>query len=138
MIAFLRAIDDQVWDTVVEGYADPTVIGDEQTVKKPKAQWTADEKTKSNCNKKAINAIYDGITAEEFHRISACPTAKAAWELLQAIHEGTDTVKQTKLHNLTTAFETIRMKDSETFDESNTKLSKIVNSSFNLGGPIPQ
>ena len=30
------------------------------------------------------------------------------------------------------------MKDLETFDEFNTKLSKIVNSSFNLGEPIPQ
>ena len=30
------------------------------------------------------------------------------------------------------------MKDSETFDEFNSKLSKIVNSSFNLGEPIPQ
>lgn len=38
MIAFLRAIDDQVWDIVVEGYTDPTVVVDGQTVKKPKAQ----------------------------------------------------------------------------------------------------
>lgn len=47
-------------------------------------------------------------------------------------------MKQTKLQNLTTAFETIRMKDLETFDEFNTKLSKIENSSFNRGEPIPQ
>ena len=47
-------------------------------------------------------------------------------------------MKQTKLQNLTTAFETIRMKDLETFDEFNTKLSKIVNSCFNLGEPTPQ
>ena len=70
--------------------------------------------------------------------LRTCPTAKAAWDLLQTIHEGTDTVKQTNLQNLTTAFETIRMKDSETFDEFNTKLSKIVNSSFNQREPIPQ
>ena len=62
MIAFFKVTDDQVWDTVVEGYSDPTVIVDGQTVKKPKAQWTADEKTKHNCNNKAINAIYNGIT----------------------------------------------------------------------------
>lgn len=39
---------------------------------------------------------------------------------------------------MTTAFETMQMKGSETFDEFNTKLSKIVNSSFNLGEPIRQ
>ena len=60
----------------MEGYSDPIVIVNRQTVKKPKAQWTTDEKAKSNCNNKAINAIYNGITP--FHRISTCPTAKAA------------------------------------------------------------
>ncbi|RKH55274.1 DUF4219 domain-containing protein, partial [Corallococcus interemptor] len=93
MIVFLRAIDDQVWDSIVEGYSNPTVTVDDQTVKKPRAQWSADKKTKSNCNNKAINAIYNGITPAEFHRISACSTAKAAWDLLQTVHEGTDTVK---------------------------------------------
>ena len=48
------------------------------------------------------------------------------------------TVNWTKLQNLTTAFETIRINDSEIFDEFKTKLSKIENSSFNLGEPIPQ
>ena len=108
MIAFFRAVDHQSWDIVVNEYSDPTIIVDGQTKLKPKAQWTADEKTKSNCNNKAINAIYNGITPAEFQRISTCPNAKATWDLLQTVHEGTYTVKQTKLQNLTTAFETIR------------------------------
>ena len=62
MIAFLRAINNQVWDIIFEGYTDPTVSVDEQTVKKSKAQLSEAEKTKSNCNNKAINAIYNGIT----------------------------------------------------------------------------
>ena len=62
--------------------------------------------------------------------------AKDAWDLLRIVHEGTDIVRQTKLQNLSTAFETIRMKDKETFDEFNAKLGHIVNSSFNLGEPI--
>ena len=37
MIAFLRAIDDQVWDSIVEGYSDPTMTVDKQTVQKPRA-----------------------------------------------------------------------------------------------------
>lgn len=42
-----------------------------------------------------------------------------------------------KIQNLTTAFETISMKDEKTFDEFNSRLSDIINSSFNLGEPIP-
>ena len=93
---------------MVKGYADPIVVVDDQTVKKLRAQWIAVERTNSNCNNKPLNAIYNGITPAEFYRISACSTAKAAWDLLQTVHEGTYTVKQTKLQNLTTAFETIR------------------------------
>lgn len=62
---------------------------------------------------------------------------KAAWDLLRTVHEGIDIVRQTKIQNLTTAFETICMKNEETFDEFNSRLSDIVNSSFNLGEPIP-
>ena len=53
------------------------------------------------------------------------------------MHEGIDIVRQTKLQNLTTAFETIQMKDEDTFDECYAKLGRIVNSGFNLGEPIP-
>lgn len=44
-------------------------------------------------------------------------------------------MKQTKLQKLTIAFESIGLKESETFDEFNVKLSDIVNPSFNLGEP---
>lgn len=81
MIAFLKAIDDQVWEVVVNGFTEPTVVVDGQTRSKPRADWTLDEKNKSNFNNNAIHAIYNGITASEFHRVSVCPTAKAASDL---------------------------------------------------------
>ena len=49
-----------------------------QTVPKPKAQWTKDEKYASNCNNKAMNSIYNGVSAEEFLGISTCKTTKEA------------------------------------------------------------
>ena len=73
----------------------------------------------------------------EFHRISTCTTAKETQDILQTVQEGTDTVKQSKLQKLYTAFETIKMEDDETFDEFNSKLNAIVNDTFTLGEPIP-
>ena len=52
-------------------------------------------------------------------------------------HEGTNVVKVSKLQILTFRFETIRMEDHENFGEFHAKLMDIVNSSFNLGKPIP-
>lgn len=85
-----------------------------------------------------INDIISGVSASEFPRIFTCTSAKVAWDTLQTVHDGTDTVKQAKLQNLITAFETLRMKDTKTFDELYAKLSDIVKSSFNLGEPIAE
>ena len=52
-------------------------------------------------------------------------------------HEGTNAVKVSKLQMLTSRFETIRMEDHEKFGEFHAKLMDIMNSSFNLGEPIP-
>ena len=52
-------------------------------------------------------------------------------------HEGTSTVRASKFQNFTTQFETIKMLDSESFDEFYARLSNIVNSSFNVGEKIP-
>ena len=105
---------------------------------KRKAQWTPEKKRTSNCNNKVINVIYNGVSPSEFRIIFACPNAKEAWDLLRTIHEGTYTVKKTKLQNPTIAFETLRMKEYEMFDEFNAKLSHIVNTSFNLGEQISE
>lgn len=136
MTAFLRFLDHDVWQTVLNGYKSPTVDVDGKTVPKPVVDWTQGDKNQTHWNDRAMNAIYNGVNHSEFHRISTCATAKEAWDLLRTMHEGTDIVRQTKLQNLTTAFETMCMKVDETFDEYYAKLGHIVNSSFNLGEPI--
>ena len=97
MIGFLKSIDDDVWDIVEEGYSKPTIVADGKTIPTHKAQWSKDDKHVSNCNNKAMNGIYNGVSAEEFRRISTCKTAKEAWEVLETVYEATNTVKQSKL-----------------------------------------
>ena len=57
---------------------------------------------------------------------------------METIHEGTTSVKRSKLQRLTSAFETLFMRDEETFDDFYAKLSDIVNSCFTLGEKIPE
>ena len=78
MIGFLKYVDDDVWDIVKEGYSKPTIMVYEKIVPKPIAQWTKDEKHASNCNNKAMNGIYNGVSAKEFCRISTCKTTRQA------------------------------------------------------------
>ena len=48
-------------------------------------------------NSKAINAIFNAISMEEFKRISNVEVAHTAWNILQTVHEGTKVVKINKL-----------------------------------------
>ena len=82
-------------------------------------------------------SIFNAISTDEFHRIATCTLAKKAWDIFQVTHKGSNAVKVSKLQMLTSRFETIRMEDHENFGEFHAKLMDIVNSSFNLGEPIP-
>ena len=72
----------------------------------------------------ALNALFSGVTNDEFKKISSTEVAKA--------------VKIVKLQRLTSSFEEIRIEEDETFDEFYAKLKDIVNSAFNLGESIAE
>ena len=71
----------------------------------------------ANFNSKALNALFNSVTNEEFKKISLTETAKEAWTILQITYEGTKAVKNSKLQKLTTSFEEIKMEEDESFDE---------------------
>ena len=87
----------------------------------------------SNANSKALNAIFCGVSPDEFHRISYITIAKEAWQILETTYEGTKKVKDTKLQMLTTPFEELRMSEDKSFDSFYSKLNEVVISKFNLG-----
>ena len=87
----------------------------------------------SNANSKVINAIFCGVSPDEFYRISHITIAKEAWQILETTYEGTKKVKDTKLQMLTTRFEELRMSEDESFDSFNSKLNEVVIGKFNMG-----
>ena len=74
MHAFLYAIDAMVWDSVENGWVRSTTA---------KSEWDKAAITLANANGKAINAIFCGISIDEFHKISHVKTAKEAWTILE-------------------------------------------------------
>ena len=89
-----------------------------------------------NFNSRVLNALFYGVTNEEFKKISSMEVAKEAWTILETTYESTMAVKTVKIQRLTSSFEEIRMEEDETFDEFYAKLKDIVNSAFNLGESI--
>ena len=69
MRAFLCFIDDSVWDAVEIGWTRP---------KATKSTWDKATLAAANANSKALNAIFCGVSPNEFHRISHVTIAKEA------------------------------------------------------------
>ena len=87
----------------------------------------------ANFNNRVLNALFCGVTNEEFKKISSTEVAKEAWTILETTYESTMAVKTVKIQRLTSSFEEIRMEEDESFDELYAKLNDIVNSAFNFG-----
>ena len=121
------AIDESVWDFVENGYVKPTT---------PKSEWDKVALALANANSKAINAIFCGVSTDEFHRISHVETAKEVWTILETTYEGTKKAKDIKLQMLTTKLEELKMGENESFDSFYGKLNEIVIAKLNLGEKI--
>ena len=69
MREFLCSIDDAVWHAVEVGWTKPEAV---------KSSWDKVALPAANANSKALNAIFYGVSPEEFHRISHITVAKEA------------------------------------------------------------
>ena len=92
----------------------------------------------ANFNSRALNALFCGVTDEEFKKISSTEVPKEARTILETTYEGTKAVKTVKFQRLTSSFEEITIEEDETFDEFYVKLKDIVNSAFYLGESIAE
>ena len=118
------SIDEVVWDAVEIGWTRP---------EEAKSTWDKAALAASNANSKAFNAIFYGVSPDEFHQISHITIAKEAWQILETTYEGTKRVKDTKLQMLTTRFEELRMGEDESFDYFYSKLNEVIINKFNSG-----
>ena len=107
MRAFLQSLDEKVWQAIEIGWTKP---------KEALTNWDDAKIKAENFNNRALNALFNAVTNEEFKKISSTETAKEAWTILQTAYEGTKAVKDSNLQRLTTSFEEIKMKEDESFD----------------------
>ena len=124
MRAFLCSIDDNVWDVVEIGWTRPKVA---------KSTWDKAALMAANANSKALNAIFCGVSLDEFHRISYVTIAKEVWQILETTNEGNKKVKDTMLQMLTTRFEELEISEDKSFDSFYGKLNEVVIGKFILG-----
>ncbi|CAM8925770.1 unnamed protein product [Rhodiola kirilowii] len=109
-----------------------------EPVPKPEALWTEEEDKASMGNSKAMNAIFSAVDENVMKLIINCEVAKEAWDILQTAFEGTDKVRNSRMQAVTTKFEEMKMKESETIAEYNTRVLELSNEASALGKPIDE
>ena len=85
---FLKALNEKVWLAVQVSW--------KKRSEHP-ATWEDGKAKALNFNSRALNALYIGVTNEEFNKISSNKIAKEAWTILETTYEGTKAVKTIKL-----------------------------------------
>ena len=84
---FLQALGKQVWQAVEVGWIKP---------KEVPVDWDKTTIKAENFNSRVLNALFCGVTNEEFKKISSIEVAKEAWTILETTYEGTKAVKTMK------------------------------------------
>ena len=105
MRVFLLSLDLNLWHIVENGFEMSSL---------PMNHWNDLEKKMFSLNAKAMNALFCALDKNEFNRISTCETAFDIWHTLEITHEGTRSVKDSKVNLLMHDFELFQMKPSET------------------------
>ena len=123
MRVFLCSIDETVWDAMDVGWT---------RLEAAKSTWDKAALAAANANSKVLNAIFCGVSSDEFRRISHITIAKEAWQILETVYEGIKKVKDTMLQMLTTRFEELKMSEDKSFDSFYCKLNEVVIGKFNL------
>ena len=117
MCAFLCAINETIWDSIENGWVRPAT---------PKAEWDKVAIVMANANNKTINAIFSGISTDEFHKLSHVKTTQEAWKIIKATYKGIKKVKDTKLQMLTTRFEEVKMSEDKCLTHSMVDLMRLL------------
>jgi hypothetical protein len=84
MKAFLKSLDEKVWNLVEHGWT---------KLESPFSDWTRDKSTYYNWNNKGLNAIFMTMSPDEIKSISICEIAKEAWDIFEVTYKGTKVVK---------------------------------------------
>ena len=67
MRAFLRSIDESVWDAIDIGWTRPEAA---------KSEWDKEALVVANANSKALNGIFYDVSPNKFHKVSYVIIAK--------------------------------------------------------------
>ncbi|XP_074347115.1 uncharacterized protein LOC141685939 [Apium graveolens] len=103
------------------------VTENEQTVPKPKSEWTDEDIEAVHKDKKAMNILFTGLDQDMFDNVINCKTAKDIWDIVQVLCEGTEQVRENNMQLLIQQYEHFHFKDGEPLSDIFSRFQKLLN-----------
>ncbi|XP_071723968.1 uncharacterized protein [Rutidosis leptorrhynchoides] len=135
---YLKSQDEAIWRATQNLWTPPTTIVNGVITVKSENQWSTTESVTCAANSKTVSIIQCAVRPSVFKIIQNLKTAKESWDALQLTYEGTKSVRNSKLHLISTRFEYLTMNDNETIADFEKNLRYIANESIALGEVIPE
>ncbi|XP_071722916.1 uncharacterized protein [Rutidosis leptorrhynchoides] len=135
---YMKNQDEAIWRATQTQWTPPVATVNGVVGPKSEDEWTAAESAIYTANSKAVSIIQCDVRPSVYRIIQNLETAKESWDALQLTYEGTQSVRNSKLHLLSTRFESLTMKDDETIADFEKNLRYIANESTALGEVIPE
>src|SRR4051812_38271576 len=95
--------------------------------REPNREATAEELKMLQYNAQACDIIFNCLCPEEFNKISHLENAREIWDTLNDMHEGTESVRESKLDVLQSQLDKFKMKDGEGVAEMYSRFALITN-----------
>ena len=99
----------------------------DRRVLKELSEYDEEDERKLSLNGRAMNILYCALDMNKFNRIIFCTSAQAIWCQLKVVHEGTSSVKETKINHLVCEYELFEIKDDESISSMYTRFMDIIN-----------
>ena len=95
--------------------------------REPNREATVEKMKMLQYNAQVCGILFNGLCPEEFNKISSLENAWEIWDTLIDMHEGNDSIKESKLDVLQSQLDKFKMKDGEGVAEIYSRLALITN-----------
>ncbi|GJR02837.1 retrovirus-related pol polyprotein from transposon TNT 1-94 [Tanacetum coccineum] len=99
--------------------------------RKPKVQWTTDERKTANLDQRLKSLIMYVLPDDQINFVINCLTAKSTWDDLILYHEGPSDVKESRVMDLKLCYNTFKFKKGETLTQTFTRYKALMNEQVN-------
>ncbi|GJU84103.1 retrovirus-related pol polyprotein from transposon TNT 1-94, partial [Tanacetum coccineum] len=89
--------------------------------RKPKGQWTADERKAANLDQRLNSLIMSVLPDDQMNYVINCLTAKSTWDDLILYHEGPSDVKESRVMDLKLCYNTFKFKEDSIYETEKNK-----------------